>query len=82
MKLQCLIIKNAKEIEKAEKLGLDIPSEKFKPTLLIVDINDIGFLFCNEKGNIEIEIRGCIFEIAYSKNIIDAISENIEKRNK
>lgn len=70
---ELIICTNFDEMEKAEKLGFDIPEAEYKKSEIIFSISDVYYAYINTDGDINVNICNNIYAIAFNKEIWETL---------
>ena len=80
MTAELLILINASEIERAEKLGIASPVEKKIPKKIVMNIHDISLMYETHDNTIIIENSSIFYELNYNKDVWLKIENAINKK--
>lgn len=72
-KAQTKLLQNHQEIEEAEKLGIDIPKEKFRDSEFYFNIDKVDSFYKNDDNGINISINGDFWSLNFNQGLWDKL---------
>lgn len=75
-----LIVENVDEIDQADRLGLNVPPERYTSRKMVIDINDVKYANITHDGHIQISIHNEYYVLQYDQKVWDLIVKTINER--